>query len=52
MKTIKNNDLNDISVAEVVKEEDDSSNKIFNDKERLATNLQFLLLHLLLQIKN
>ena len=43
-KPSKNNDLNDISIAEVVKEEDDkikddSSNKIFNDKERLATNL-------------
>merc|ERR1712224_215881 len=43
-KPSKNNDLNDISIAEVVKKEDDkikddSSNKIFNDKERLATNL-------------
>ncbi len=42
-KPSKNNDLNDISIAEVVKEEDDkikddSSNKIFNDKERLAAN--------------
>ena len=40
----KPSENNDISIAEVVKEEDvkikdDSSNKIFNDKERLATNL-------------
>ena len=43
-KPSENNDLNDISIAEVVKEEDDkikddSSNKIFNDKEILAANL-------------